>query len=87
MSWKVSAVCHGVKKGCRKNDRHSSPVLATYAEKPSERTAIALASAWSYMNMKKIQNADAVMTYWSTEGDIETWQPFNQDHNIKIKII
>lgn len=87
MSWKVSARANGIKKGCRKVNFHSSGPLAVYADKPSEADCVALATAWVYMNMKETKSAKAIATYWTQNGEMETWEPFNKDHNIKYKIV
>lgn len=87
--WRYGVACIGVKNRCRKVDRHHTDKneLGESLEKPSEQATIEKAKTWLSKNMKSVQRAQATLTYWEQDGEMETWAMFNDAHNIKYQIV
>jgi hypothetical protein len=87
--WRYGVVVTGIKKRCRKVERHISANgngtdLGETSEAPSEETARVLAKAWIAENMKTVVKAYATATYWENDGHgFLSWQPFEEAHNVR----
>ena len=88
--WKYGVTCIGVKKRCRKEDRHTQLKLKEFAA-PDEELAKEVARKWVEDNMKTVRKVEATMTMFEIEKDsmgvqVEHWQPFTKEHNIRIAL-
>ncbi len=85
--WKYGAYCIGVRKRCRKIERHISDPLGTTTGEPSRDEAKRLADEWIFRNMKSTTKAYATATYWTSgTNGMEGWEPFTDAHNLRWEI-
>jgi hypothetical protein len=85
--WRYGVSCTGIKKRCRKVDFHTSGKNELgESESASHEEAILKANEWLKNNMKEVKKSWATITKWKTDGQVETWEMFNPEHNIKIPL-
>ncbi len=86
--WRPGARVLGVKNSCRKVAWHSTDkgYLGEFTEKPDEATVKTLATEWIDTHFKKVEKAQATLTLWQIEDEMETWQPFNENHNLRYNL-
>lgn len=88
--WRYGVRVKGTKRRCRKVDWHCESERKGLAETASPDFALALqlAHVWLRTFMKSFVTAEAIITKWTVlDGGMESWSPFSEADNIKIKII
>lgn len=82
--WKYGANVVGIKKKCRKFERHftdKNELGEVAIADPQD--ARELAKKWALANMREVKSVTATATLWSQGDDgCETWEMFNQAHNL-----
>lgn len=84
--WKYGLTCTGVKRGKRKAQTYTERNLKTFEGTPSKTEAMKVAWYWLELNMKSYDNVTVTARLYTVEGEIETYEPFNDSHNLMWKV-
>lgn len=84
--WRYGVQVRGIKKRCRKVDRHWSNEPLKEVDAPDKDEAYTLARQWAKDNMKTVETITATAKLWTIDGIGEHWEPFTDEHNLSWKV-